>query len=272
MIHFPALLSQSVRGFFFMAAIFIPLELAFARTRGPFLRPQFWADLGFYFFNGVIPTLALTALLGLAVPLIAPLYATGLYSWMGAIPIPIKFALAIIVGDIGAYWGHRWSHEIPFLWSFHKIHHQAEQIDWLVTSRAHPIDMIFLKFCGVIAIYLFGFAQGSIGQGTALMSIYVVVGGLWAFFVHANLSWRFGGLEKYIATPAFHHWHHSNESSESIDKNYAAIFPFVDRLFGTYFLPTNRWPTSCGVPLPAAPSTMNTISGQPESLSPKARA
>ncbi|MFZ0408257.1 MAG: sterol desaturase family protein [Cyanobium sp.] len=245
--HLPALLGQSVRGFLLMAAIFVPLEFAFARARIPLLRHQFWTDLGYYFFNGMVPALVLTAILGYVAHLVSPLYASGLYSWIAYIPVPVKFVLAIIVGDVGAYWGHRWSHEVPFLWYFHKIHHQAESIDWLVTSRAHPVDMIFLKFCGVMAIYLAGLAQGSLGQGTALMSIYVILGGLWAFFVHANINWRFGILEKYLATPAFHHWHHSNESPESIDKNYAAIFPFIDRYFGTYHLPSQRWPAYCGL-------------------------
>lgn len=81
-----------------------------------------WTDLGYYFFNGIVPTLALSAMRGLAVKLVAPLYAVGLYSWIGCIPVPIKFVLAIIIGGVGAYWGHRWSHEIPFLWYFHKVH------------------------------------------------------------------------------------------------------------------------------------------------------
>lgn len=233
-----------------MAAIFIPLEVAFARARIHWLRRNFWVDLGYFFLNGIVPVIVLGGILAQVVRLISPLYASGLYAWVDYLPIPLKFILAIIIGDVGAYWGHRWSHELPFLWYFHKIHHQAEDIDWLVTSRAHPVDMIFLKFCGILAIYLSGLAQGSLGQGTPLMSLYVLVGGLWAYFVHANVGLRFGLLEKYLASPAFHHWHHSNESPESIDKNYAAIFPFVDRLFGTFYLPSRRWPSSCGVGLP----------------------
>ena len=253
--HIPGLFGQSMRGLLTMAAIFIPLEIAFARVPTPLFRRSIWSDLGFYFLNGIVPVLMLTALLGVVVQLISPLYASGIFSWMAHVPIPIKFVAAIVIGDIGAYWGHRWSHELPFLWHFHKVHHQAEHIDWLVTSRAHPIDMVFLKLCGIVAIYVCGLGQGSIGQGTALMSVYIIVGGIWAFFVHANIAWRFGFIEKYLATPAFHHWHHANESRESIDKNYAAIFPFVDRFFGTYFLPANRWPTSCGLRLPPDQNT-----------------
>jgi sterol desaturase/sphingolipid hydroxylase (fatty acid hydroxylase superfamily) len=170
----------------------------------------------------------------------------GVFHWMSHVPLAIRFVLAVVIGDVGAYWGHRWSHEIPFLWHFHRIHHQAESIDWLVTTRAHPIDMVFMKFCGVALIYCSGLAQASLGQGSALMGTYIFLGGLWAYFVHANLGWRFGPLEQWLASPAFHHWHHSNESSQVIDRNYAAIFPWIDRLFGTLHLPSRRWPASYG--------------------------
>ena len=74
---------------------------------------------------------------------------------------------------------------------------------------------------------------------------------MWAFFVHANLYWRFGPLEWLVATPAFHHWHHTND--EHRDHNYAALLPVIDRLFGTHHLP-NHWPPVYGVDEPVAPS------------------
>lgn len=95
--------------------------------------------------------------------IIKPLYGLGLYGWMAAVPLMIKFPLAMLVGDIGSYWGHRWSHEWPFLWRFHKVHHQAEHVDWLVTSRAHPFDTVFLKLTGILLVFLCGFSQGSLG-------------------------------------------------------------------------------------------------------------
>jgi sterol desaturase/sphingolipid hydroxylase (fatty acid hydroxylase superfamily) len=79
------------------------------------------------------------------------------------------------------------------------------------------------------------------------MAIYVLVGGFWGYLVHANLGWRFGFLERWLATPAFHHWHHSNGTRASIDKNYAAIFPWIDRLFRTFYLPRQRWPERYGL-------------------------
>lgn len=244
--QFSVYTEQTLQGFFMLVVIFTPLEMAFSVRDIPFLRRNLAQDLLFFFLNGLLAPLLLSALLGVFVAAVRPLYGTGLFVWVPHIPLLLRFALAVIIGDIGAYWGHRWSHEIPFLWHFHRIHHQAEAIDWLVTSRAHPLDMVFVKFCGVAFIYLSGLAQASLGQGSMLMTTYLLVGSVWAYFVHANVNWRLGPLEHWLASPAFHHWHHSNESPHSIDKNYSAIFPWIDRLFGTLYLPTKRWPTSYG--------------------------
>jgi sterol desaturase/sphingolipid hydroxylase (fatty acid hydroxylase superfamily) len=40
-----------------------------------------------------------------------------------------------------------------------------------------------------------------------------------------------------VTTPAFHHWHHTNDGPDLIDKNYASMLPWIDRLFGTHYLP-----------------------------------
>jgi sterol desaturase/sphingolipid hydroxylase (fatty acid hydroxylase superfamily) len=48
-----------------------------------------------------------------------------------------------------------------------------------------------------------------------------------------------------IATPAFHHWHHT--LGEPRDRNYASMLPCMDRLFGTWHLPRKQWPSSYGI-------------------------
>ena len=68
--------------------------------------------------------------------------------------------------------------------------------------------------------------------------IIAIVGAYWGFFVHANMRLRFGPLEWLIATPAFHHWHHTR--SEMTDRNYAATLPWLDMLFGTYYMPKSN--------------------------------
>src|SRR5262249_40729138 len=48
------------------------------------------------------------------------------------------------------------------------------------------------------------------------------------------------------ATPRFHHWHHANDRLER-NRNFAAQLSLFDRLFGTYYLPSDRTPTRFGV-------------------------
>ena len=44
---------------------------------------------------------------------------------------------------------------------------------------------------------------------------------------------RFGVLEHVVATPAFHHAHHS-EDPRRFNSNYASLLPLLDRIFGTW--------------------------------------
>jgi sterol desaturase/sphingolipid hydroxylase (fatty acid hydroxylase superfamily) len=67
---------------------------------------------------------------------------------------------------------------------------------------------------------------------------------VWSFIVHANVRWRLGWLEQIISTPSFHRWHHTNDAMRN--RNYAAILPVFDRIFGTYNLPKSR-PTEYGI-------------------------
>ena len=49
----------------------------------------------------------------------------------------------------------------------------------------------------------------------------------------------------------FHHWHHTRD--DHIDHNYAPTLPWIDRLFGTFYLPKS-WPETYGTdtPVPAS--------------------
>jgi sterol desaturase/sphingolipid hydroxylase (fatty acid hydroxylase superfamily) len=177
---------------------------------------------------------------------------------MAAMPTWLRVAGAMIVGEIGAYWAHRWSHENAFLWRFHAIHHSAEEIDWLVSSRTHPVDLIFTRLCVYIPMYALGLAQPLGNQLDLVPLLVTVIGSLWGFFIHANLNWRFGWLEWVVSSPAFHHWHHTNDGPDRINKNYAPMLPWVDKMFGTFYLPRHHWPVKYGTDTPVAP----TFSGQ----------
>jgi sterol desaturase/sphingolipid hydroxylase (fatty acid hydroxylase superfamily) len=232
-----------------LAAIFIPLERLFAQHPQKVFRKNFATDIGYYFFNSLVPKLILIVLLSKVASILVQYGPTGFYAWVAGLPIGYRFLAAIVVGEIGAYWGHRCMHQIPFLWRFHAVHHSAEELDWLVNTRAHPLDMVFTRACGLMPIYALGLAQPT-GLSDSVAMSYALFGTLWSFVIHANVRWRFGLIEQVISTPAFHHWHHTKDGPTYIDKNYAAIFPWVDRVFGTFYLPKEQWPHSYGVDQP----------------------
>jgi len=159
----------------------------------------------------------------------------------------------MVVGEIGYYWGHRWSHEIPLLWRFHAVHHSAEELDYLVSTRAHPVDIVFTRICEFAPMYMLGLASPIAFKGSLIPILVTLIGTCWGFFIHANVRWRFGPLEWLIATPGFHHWHHTNDGPAYINKNYSPTLPWVDWMFGTMYLPKDKQPARYGINQPISP-------------------
>jgi sterol desaturase/sphingolipid hydroxylase (fatty acid hydroxylase superfamily) len=240
-----------------LVAVFVPLERLFAVHPHKTLRKGIGADLGYYFLNGLFAAAILSvpaALLGWSVRHIMP---GSLLAFTTSLPFWAKAVVGMVTGEVGYYWGHRWSHQIPFLWRFHAIHHSAEEMDFLVNTRAHPLDMVFSRFCGLVPMYALGLAgPTSASGGTALPVLVALIGTTWGFFIHANLRWSFGPLEWLISTPKFHHWHHTKTGL--IDHNYASTFPWLDRLFGTHNLP-REWPESYGIDAVMPPALLDQL-------------
>jgi sterol desaturase/sphingolipid hydroxylase (fatty acid hydroxylase superfamily) len=228
-----------------LVAIFVPLERLFAARPQKVLRKGIGVDLCYYFLSSFLPALLLSVPLGVLAWIAHRGVPGGILAATAALPLWARASAGLVAGEIGYYWGHRWSHEVPFLWRFHSIHHSAEDVDFLVNSRAHPIDMVFGRFFGLVPIYVLGLG-GPVGTAGSLVPVLVgLFGSVWGFFIHANLRFRFGPLEWLISTPAFHHWHHTLNGP--INRNYASTLPWVDRVFGTHYLPRKEWPAAYGV-------------------------
>jgi sterol desaturase/sphingolipid hydroxylase (fatty acid hydroxylase superfamily) len=227
-----------------LAVIFLPLERLFALHRRKIIYKDLAGDIGFYFINGLVPALLLApplALVAIAAHAVVP---SSLHAAVAAWPIWARAAAALVVSEIGYYWAHRCAHEIPFLWRFHSVHHHPEQVYFLISARAHPLDNMFGRLCSFAPLYVFGIAAPLTPAGGAVSALLVVVLTLWGFLIHANVRWRFGPLEWLIATPAFHHWHHT--TGELRDRNYASMLPCMDWIFGTFYLP-KQWPSAYGI-------------------------
>lgn len=238
--------------FLVLMAVFVPLERLFSVRPQKAFRKAFPVDLGYYFINNLLPRMLLIVPMAAVAAALHYLVPRGLHSAVAAMPLGVRLAAALVAGEFGFYWGHRWTHEIPLLWRFHSIHHSAEEIDWLVSTRAHPIDLVFVRLCGFVPMYALGLAQPMAGQRVDTVPLLIMLAGtLWGFFIHANLRWRFGWFALLLSTPAFHHWHHTK--GEHVNRNYASMLPFLDKLFGTWYMPRREWPASYGIDTPMPP-------------------
>lgn len=221
-----------------LAVIFVPMERAFARLKDQRVFRKGWKTDVIHF--------GVSHLLVQVTVLLTMLPATVFFHWavsdrfqafVRGQHIVLQFIAAMIVADLFAYIAHRLFHAVPFLWRFHEIHHSAEEMDWLAGSRLHLIDIVLTRAFAFIPLYVIGFSPAAIGAYLTWTSIQAV-------FIHSNVRFRFGPLRLLLATPQFHHWHHSKTL---YDKNFAVNLPLIDMIFGTYHLPRNAWPEAYGL-------------------------
>lgn len=232
-----------------LALVFGSLERLFT-LHAPKGRRALLADIGYFYLNGLTPALLMALPLALVSACVRAVTPAAYAQAIQAAPIWLTLPAGFVVAELGSYFAHRWAHRSPYLWQFHAIHHTPEHMHWLVNTRAHPVDVVLTRLGGLVPLYILGLdhAGGSAGMVPVIVTL---VGTFWSFLVHANVRWRFGLLEQVIATPAFHHWHHTND--EHRDRNFAATLPVIDRIFGTLHLP-DHFPPVYGIDEPVKPT------------------
>lgn len=233
------MLPEIIKGFIILACIFIPLERIFALHNQKVFR-RGWKTDAIYFFIGHFIGKAIGAIIvAIAFSNLTHFVNLELQSKVASQPVLLQFLEAVIVADTGYYIAHRLLHEFPWLWQFHSIHHSIEDMDWLAAVRVHPCDQVFTRICQIIPLYWLGFSPET-------WAIYALYSAAIAFLIHANIKVNFGMLKWLVATPQFHHWHHSKVPLVQ-NKNFAAQFPLLDFLFGTIYMPGSKMPNKYGV-------------------------
>jgi sterol desaturase/sphingolipid hydroxylase (fatty acid hydroxylase superfamily) len=175
----------------------------------------------------------------------AAVSAPQLRHWIGERSLLTQSIIALVVGDLGVYGIHRLQHTLPWLWRFHAVHHSAEELDWLVGFRFHPLDLFLLRVASLGPLVALDLAPSAI-------AVFIGVSAWQGWLVHANVRMPYGPLRWLVVSPEFHHWHHSAER-EAYDRNYASLVACWDVLFGTVYLPRGRQPLRYGIeePVPA---------------------
>ena len=146
------------------------------------------------------------------------------------IPLWVTFLLGIAVYDLSSYWFHRAAHFLPLVWRFHRVHHSDTTMDSTTFLRGHPLETMFwFGFSAIVASAVFGLDLKTLG-------IYYFILIPMLFLEHANFKypkWLDKTLGLIITTPNLHKVHHEQDEYYT-NSNYADIFIFWDRLFGTF--------------------------------------
>src|SRR6185503_5724054 len=224
----------------FTGFLFIPVERLFPHRDEQHVFREEWREDLFYYLVSSMLVQVLTFLAFLpAKTILAFATLSQVRAWVGALPFVVQFVAIMFLTDLVQYWLHRAFHRIPWLWNFHAVHHSARSMDWMAGARMHFLEILVLRGTTVIPMFVLGFSS-------AAMNSYIFTVYLYSTLVHANLGCRFPVIEKILVTPRFHHWHHGLED-EAVDVNFAVHFPLLDRLFGTYYFPKDKWPAAYGV-------------------------
>ena len=224
---------------FLMALIYVPLERLWPQypEQGTF-RDQWTLDV-VYFLSTHLPIQITSFLILLpATQLTSALNVAFIAEAVGKLPWLVQFLLAILVADLAQYWIHRGFHKIPFMWRFHAIHHSSKALDWIAGSRAHLVEDVVVRG-GILIPMMLIFPQ-------SINVAYLFFVNFHATWAHCNFGPTIKWLEPFLIQPRFHHWHHTSQP-ESIDKNFAIHFPWIDRIFGTYYFPKDKWPDHYGL-------------------------
>ena len=157
---------------------------------------------------------------------------------LSELPLWVQAVLFLVLSDFMLYWLHRLFHGGGF-WKYHAIHHSSEDLEWISAARFHPINLFFDVVLADVMRRLAGISP----------NIFVVLGPITiahTAFVHANLDWTLGPFKYVIASPVFHRWHHT-AAERGGEKNFAATFPVLDLIFGTFYMPKGVLPDRYGI-------------------------
>ena len=140
--------------------------------------------------------------------------------------------------DFFQYWFHRWQHESTVLWPSHRLHHSDSAVNTTTALRRSILELLLIfAFILVPTVIIAG-----VDEIAAPIAFAIFYG--WGFFNHANIHLSLGPLTPVFSGPQWHRLHHGIDQKYR-DQNYAAYFPIIDIVFGTYRAPRkNEYPTT----------------------------
>ena len=146
-----------------------------------------------------------------------------------ALPSGVEFVMTVVLLDLVVYVQHFLLHRIGFLWLLHRAHHTDPEFDLTTGLRFHPLEAIYTASVTLLVV---------LGLGAPPLAVlaWQVLSAAHNFLEHANVRIPAridSAVRLLVVTPDMHRIHHSAAPGEG-RANFANIFSFWDRLFGTY--------------------------------------
>lgn len=156
-------------------------------------------------------------------------HGVGLLQWVSW-PLWSEAIVGLLALDlIGAWLAHYTEHQVKWMWRFHLIHHTDTHVDTTTANRHHPGESVIRFGFTLLAVLITGAPMW-------LVFMYQALSVALSQFNHANIELPRRAdrlLSLFIVTPNMHHVHHHYVLPVT-NTNYGNIFPYWDRLFGTY--------------------------------------
>lgn len=146
----------------------------------------------------------------------------------------VDFALSALIADFGLYWGHRLQHDVVWLWDrCHWEHHQIKN------PSAFSVAFIDRNDAALQSAIPLAITAAIVGPHPVTILAYHTFHFTTNFVNHSGIDhWALNLLTlKFIpgrSSNAHHDFHHHFSTRGSGSKNFAEIFDFWDRIFGTY--------------------------------------
>jgi len=174
-----------------------------------------------------------------------PWLGTPLDPWLpGWLAVAVATLVLFVAYEFAYFLDHWLMHRVPWLWHFHKVHHQAESLSLLTNFRVHPVDTIL--FANLLALFL-GATQAVLLVVLGHAATPLTIGGtnlivmtfatLLTHLQHSHLWITFGPRwGRWLLAPAHHQIHHSNDARHH-NRNMGDVLAVFDHLFGTFWMP-----------------------------------
>ena len=152
--------------------------------------------------------------------------------------LPVHKYLSIVIAflfiDFVGYFTHWLFHKVSVLWKLHKLHHSDRAVDAITNYFHHPLAAAANFLLLTLLFVLFDVP-------VPVILLYGVFASIHAPLSHFKilLPAKWNKIVSYfIVTPNFHRIHHSLDMKEG-NSNFGIVFPFWDKLFGTYVSKTS---------------------------------